>query len=350
MILKGCIVIDENLLSSLDAKDKESLQLSLKSLIDQTYVIEKEYKSLNESYISLQNFIKDIVETLPNAIWVVDIDNKLFLQNSEAKRLVNLFAYINLEETHKEIEFGNSFYLIKIVKNQDKTIISATDITDEKRKERLASMGQVAAHLAHEIRNPIGSISLLASSLFKRAEIKNKPIVLEMQKAIWRVERIIKATLLFTKGIQLNTQNFNILELKNECEQSIEYYTYSKDIKFEFDFCDIFINGDKDLLSLVLQNMIFNAIDAIEESDDESGKIIINSYAKNNEIFIDIQDSGIAVKNKNMLFEPFKSTKIKGNGLGLALSIQIIKAHNGDIILEENPKKFSIKLNKFENI
>lgn len=349
MILKGCILIDENLLNSLNAKDKESLQLSLKSLIDQTYVIEKEYKSLNESYVSLQNFIKDIVETLPNALWVVDKNNKLFLQNSEAKRLVNLFAYINLEETHKEIEFGNSFYLIKIVKNQDKTIISATDITDEKRKERLASMGQVAAHLAHEIRNPIGSISLLASSLFKRAQLKNKPIVLEMQRAIWRVERIIKATLLFTKGIQLNTQKFNIKELESECKQSIEYYTYSKDIKFEFSFSDIFINGDKDLLSLVLQNMIFNAIDAIEESEDESGEIFIKSYEKNNQIFIDIEDSGIEVKNKNLLFEPFKSTKIKGNGLGLALSIQIVKAHNGDIILRERPKKFSIKLDKNEN-
>ncbi len=52
-------------------------------------------------------------------------------------------------------------------------------------------MGSVAAHLAHEIRNPIGSISLLASTLFARSELKNKHIVLEIQKAIARVERIV---------------------------------------------------------------------------------------------------------------------------------------------------------------
>lgn len=55
-------------------------------------------------------------------------------------------------------------------------------------------------------------------------------------------------------------------------------------------------------------------------------------------------DDGKPIENKNILFEPFKTTKTKGNGLGLALSLQIIQAHNGKIELLENPKGFEISL------
>ena len=99
-------------------------------------------------------------------------------------------------------------------------------------------MGQVAAHLAHEIRNPVGSISLLASTLLKRADERIQPIVNQIQKATWRVERIIKATLLFTKGLNINTQIFDFSQLKKECEEAINFYDYSKDIKFSLEFPD----------------------------------------------------------------------------------------------------------------
>mgnify|MGYP006946899723 CR=1 FL=1 len=63
-----------------------------------------------------------------------------------------------------------------------------------------------------------------------------RPVVEQMQKAIWRVERIIKATLLFTKGLTINAREFNLAELKGECEAAIECYTYGKEIKFSLNF------------------------------------------------------------------------------------------------------------------
>jgi signal transduction histidine kinase len=202
-------MIDESLLSSLSASEKEAFKKGLEDIINQTYVIEEEYKNLNESYTALENFLRQIVETLPNALWVLDEKGKLFLQNSEAQAIHALLPLIDLSLQSDELEFNDATYLVKIVQKGGKTLISATDITGEKRKERLASMGQVAAHLSHEIRNPIGSISLLASTLFKRVDTSAKPLVLEMKKAIWRVERIIKATLLFSKGIQPNMSYCN---------------------------------------------------------------------------------------------------------------------------------------------
>jgi len=111
----------------------------------------------------------------------------------------------------------------------------------------------------------------------------------------------------------------------------------------------IVYHGDKDLLALVLQNLLFNAIDAIEEDEEDEGKVTLRYHKMNGYHCIDILDSGKPVENKNILFEPFKTTKTKGNGLGLALSLQIMEAHNGSIELLENPKGFRMKLEYHEH-
>ncbi len=337
-------MIDENVLNSLSIEDKEVFKKGLKDLIDQTYVIEEEYKSLKQSYNSLHSFISSIVETMPNALWVLNEDGEIFLQNSQAIKLKELLEYINLTKNKFQLEFKNHSYLIEITKKDDKTIIQATDITGEQRKQRLASMGQVAAHLSHEIRNPIGSISLLASTLFNRVDMGSKPIVLEMKRSIWRVERIIKATLLFTKGIQPNMEKFYLDELNEECDLALSNYTYSKDIDFLINLPHVQVLGDKDLLSLVLQNLLFNAIDAIEEDEKDSGNVRV-AYKKDGKYHtISVEDDGKDIENEEILFETFKTTKTRGNGLGLSLCAQIAKAHKGEITVLKEPKRFCLKV------
>lgn len=340
-------MIDEELLNSLSTKEKEIFKKGLSDLIEQTYVIEEEYKKLNESYASLQDFIREMIEVQPNALWILDDEDEIFLQNSEAKCLHGLLTQIKKDQNTYELEYENHFYLVKVANHIDKTVISATDITEEKRKERLASMGQVAAHLSHEIRNPIGSVSLLASTLFKKVDVGSKPLVLEMKKAIWRVERIIKATLLFTKGVQPNITTFALSSFIDEFEKATSQYTFTKEIDFSYDFPEKSVTGDFELLTLVLQNFIFNAIDAIEENESEQKDSISLKYTEDENYYsVQIYDTGKEIENKNILFEPFKTTKTKGNGLGLALSLQIIEAHEGQITLLENPKGFEIRWKK----
>ncbi|WP_139453782.1 fla regulon two-component system sensor histidine kinase FlgS [Campylobacter armoricus] len=336
--------MDENILKSLDSSEKEDLQRGLKFLIEQTFVLENEYKQLSENYISLTRTMDEVAEVLPMALWILDANKKITLQNNNARQQPKLLENIDLEKTHYELEFNHKFYLIKVTSHVDKLIVSATDISDEKRNERLASMGTIAAHLAHEIRNPIGSISLLSSTLFERSELKNKHIVLEIQKAISRVERIVNSTLLFTKGVHVNLNEFNLQELQDECEQAVNAYNYLANIEFEFDFFDFKINADKSLLALVLQNLLYNAIDAIEESEKDDGEIKVKCEQRENKIFIKVYDNGVQIKDKKMVFEAFKTTKLKGNGLGLSLSKQIVDAHNGVLGFEENPKCFFIEL------
>lgn len=332
--------MNDETLKNLDFNNKETLE----ALIEQTYVVENEYKALNESYASLRQMVSEIIEVLPNALWVLNQDKSINLQNQLGNENADLLGAIDLSKAHYELEFKGHFFVVKNISYGDKFIIQATDISAEKRNERLVSMGSVAAHLAHEIRNPIGSISLLASTLFARSELKNKHIVLEMQKAIARVERIVNSTLLFTKGVHINAAPFNLRELKDECEAVVNSYNFNAKIDFEFDFLDGEVNADKALLSLVLQNLIYNGIDAIEEKEAEFGKVCIKTSVENAKIWVRVYDDGKAIADEKAVFEAFKTTKLKGNGLGLSLSKEIVGAHGGELNFDTEPKCFYFTL------
>lgn len=315
----------------------------LNLLIDQTYKVENEFNELKASYAHLQDTVEKVVEFLPHAIWIVNDDGTVFLQNSRARSLYKLLELVELKNEDYEIEFESRAYLVKSSTYKDKVMFSVIDITDQKRKDNLATMGQMAAHLSHEIRNPIGSISLLSSTLKKRVIPENIPIVEEIQKSVYRIDRIIKATLMFSKGVKATKHNFMWSALQDSIEDSIEYYAYSKDIKYIFPQEDFSINADKDLLEMLFSNFITNAIDAIELDENEEGTIKL-TYENDGEYhFFRITDSGIPIENKKDLFEAFKSTKVKGNGLGLVLCRQIAEAHGGYVeLMEDEYKCFKI--------
>jgi len=299
---------------------------SLEFLINKTYEVEKEFKEL-------KHLLEGVIESLPQALWIIDENGEIIIQNKKAQTLPEI-----INTTNSEIEIDNKVYLIQKSKLQNKTIISATDITKQKRNQRLIYMGQMATHLAHEIRNPIGSISILLSILTKKC--KQYDIISEIKQSMFRIERIIKSTLLFSKGLTLKITTFHTQALIDELNNSIKYYPYSKTIVFEYKIPDIKLKADFDLLLLVLQNLIFNAIDAIEDSEKELGKIELIYKESKKFHFFYIYDTGVEVEDKTILFEPFKTTKTKGNGLGLSLSKQIISLHKGKITLTKNKKGF----------
>ena len=317
----------------------------LNLLIEQTYKVEKDFNELKTSYEYLQDTVEKVVEFLPNAVWILNSDDTVFLQNSHARELWQLLKHLEFRSGDYEVEFDTRSYIIKSSSYKDKIMLSATDITEQKRKENLATMGQMAAHLSHEIRNPIGSISLLSSTLKKRVIEENIPIVEEIQKSVYRIDRIIKATLMFSKGVSAKKSPFKWSSLREALDMSIGYYGYSKDITFIFPEEEFDIDGDKDLLEMLFSNFLTNAIDAIELDDDESGVVKL-SY-ENDGLFhkFQITDSGVAIENEKELFEAFKSTKVKGNGLGLVLSQQIAQSHGGGVkLMDGDEKGFEIRI------
>lgn len=320
-------------------------QEELSLLIEQTYKVEREFSELKASYEHLQGTVEEIVEFLPTAIWILNREGGVFLQNSQAKSLGSLSQLLSSRDEDYEVEFESKSYLIKNSTYKDKMMFSATDITEQKRKENLATMGQMAAHLSHEIRNPIGSISLLSSTLKKRVILENIPIVEEIQKAVFKIERIIKATLMFSKGVKVNKSKFLWSELKELLDATILYYGYTKNIAFKFPLQNFELYADKDLLEMLFSNFLTNAIDAIELDENDEGIIEISYDADEYFHKFYIYDSGVAIEDKKELFEAFKSTKVKGNGLGLVLSRQIAAAHGGSVeLMNIDAKCFEIKI------
>ncbi len=312
----------------------------LRLLIEQTYKVENDFIHLKAAYAHLQGTIETMVEFSPNALWILsDEDGTIFLENSRAKTLRALLGELHFDEEEYELAFESRFYLIKLSRYQQKHLVSATDITEQKRKENLATMGQMAAHLSHEIRNPIGSIALLASTLMKRVIPQNKPIVLEIQKSIYRIERIIKSTLMFSKGVKTTIVPVQWQTLLREIETAIGYYSYAKAIRFDLPQHAFMLQGDIDLLSMLFTNFIFNAIDAIEADEDDEGVINLTHRIDGGYHRFEIYDSGVPIENVAMLFEAFKSTKQKGNGLGLLLCKQIAQAHGGEVGLCDGSRK-----------
>jgi len=148
---------------------------------------------------------------------------------------------------------------------------------------------------------------------------------------------------MYSKGVNPVLTSIPLEHIEKECRAAVESYSYTKPIVFHYSFSDASLIADANLLSLALQNFIFNAIDAIEQSDDEIGEVWIGCEEEDR---FTIEDSGVEIEESERLFEAFYTTKTKGNGLGMVLARQIVEAHNGRIVVETEPKRFTIFLPK----
>jgi two-component system NtrC family sensor kinase/two-component system sensor histidine kinase AtoS len=132
---------------------------------------------------------------------------------------------------------------------------------------------------------------------------------------------------MFSKGANAQKNALRWWQIREALTSAIGYYSYAKPIEFDFPEEDFELFGDLDLLTMLFTNFVFNAIDAIELDEEDEGKIqILHSLEGEYHIF-EIYDSGIPIENKKWLFEAFKSTKERGNGLGLVLSKNIVESH-----------------------
>ncbi|MGX3011697.1 sensor histidine kinase [Helicobacter sp. 23-1044] len=319
------------------SSERDSALRILEAIIEQINIAEREYSE----QIAIYNLI---LEAIPTPIWVLNADGTFFYHNSHARALHSILEICPSDFSECEVLFENENYLMHKTTKNAKTIITATNITNEKQKERLASMGQISAHLAHEIRNPVGAINLMISSLLnENFDAKSKLCLLQMKRAIWQVERLIRATLMISKGVKSTKCVHSSDIIRQSVEGAIKYIDYGKKIDFFYDIRAESIVCDGELLNVLVQNLISNAIDVIEDSEiAESGIIKVEFFAQGAQI-LRIYDNGDEASDLANLFIPFKSTKSKGNGLGLALCKEIANAHNGEISYHKTPKYFEVK-------
>jgi len=207
--------------------------------------------------------------------------------------------------------------------------------------EKLASIGQLAAGVAHEINNPLGTI-LLYSSMLKRDlekiynnDQRTEDLELIVEEAN-RCKNIVANLLNFARQGRLNLKEFDLTETLREILKPFTLNPVYRQIEFKFDIIeDVYtITGDEEQLKQVFINIIKNACDAMIETDNAKElKISLSSDKSNVNIEITDTGNGIPKENQGKIFTPFFTTKSmgKGTGLGLAISYGIIKMHKGNI-------------------
>ncbi|RMF92534.1 MAG: GAF domain-containing protein [Candidatus Schekmanbacteria bacterium] len=216
-----------------------------------------------------------------------------------------------------------------------------------RRSDRLASLGQLAAGMAHEIRNPLVSIQTFLQLLPER--INDKEFRTDFLKIttgeVERISRLLTALLDFSKPSKPKFAEENLSELLEDivflCENQIKKKNIQVEKRYDVNLKSV--NVDKEQIKQVFLNIILNAIDATPEN----GKIKIATRNINvdNQTYVqvEISDTGIGIEKQDLenIFNPFFTKKEKGSGLGLSICHQIIDEHMGTISAESEVGKGS---------
>lgn len=219
-----------------------------------------------------------------------------------------------------------------------------------KRSEKLAMLGETAAALAHEVRNPLGSLKLFVS-LLRKDLVENKnaiELIDNIDNSVEALDNVVSNILRFSKNEHLDFAALNIHSLILE---QVSHYQLQDNHSLNFKIilkASPFIFGNEHALRQVFHNLILNAAQAMKNS----GTITLESADENEGIVVTISDSGPGIEEsiKGKIFDPFITSKNEGTGLGLAVVSQVIRTHKGritaDNVIQEMGKgaKFSIHL------
>ncbi len=203
--------------------------------------------------------------------------------------------------------------------------------------EKLASMGQLAAGIAHEINNPLGVVLMYSHLLLEQPNVDpNFRDDLNMiAEQADRCKKIVAGLLHFARQNKIQTQKTQLPEL---IQRVLKVASIPNNINATFNnnLTDPNIDVDPDQIVQVLTNLVTNALAAMPDG----GQLTISANGDLDRIALDIQDTGVGIPPENIpkLFEPFFTTKKPdlGTGLGLAVTYGIVKMHRGDIRVTSN--------------
>ncbi len=338
-------------------------------------------RSLSEKE-SFKNYLKNILESLSNGVLVVDREKRPTICNPAALALLGLFPdEVRSAQTYRELalpellkEFieaaldrgseamedlelqcncplgGERFLAVSASPvtgqgdQREGLTIVVKDITRLKelelqtqRAKQLQAMGEMAVQLAHEIRNPLGSIELFASLLGK--ELRSQPDFRgwadQIVTGVKFLNNIVTNMLTFTRSSRPQLQPFELRQLITETLAFVEPVLLQRNVcleniaEQESSSC----LGDASMLRQMFLNLFMNALQAMPEG----GRLTVrleNGEAQTLRVIV--EDTGIGIPSANLerIFDPFFTTHEKGTGLGLALVHQIVEKHQGQIFAE----------------
>lgn len=205
------------------------------------------------------------------------------------------------------------------------------------RSEKLAAIGKLVAGVAHELNNPLTSISGFSELLLEEVEQDSARRKLEkISQESRRMQRIIDNLLRFARRKTLEQAPLDLELALREALALFEYKLRSEriEVRTSIDSALPRIVGDEDQMKQVFVNLLGNAVDALESASER--RISIEMFARHSHVVIRFADSGKGFHDLNRAFDPFYTTKPvgKGPGLGLSICYGLVKEHGGEIRAE----------------
>lgn len=216
------------------------------------------------------------------------------------------------------------------------------------RADKLATIGELAAGAAHEIRNPLTAIkSSIQYLTTKRQNTREKNLLLSALKETERIDEILSALLSFSRPSDIKMAKCNISETLEKCLEFISFQAKKQKVKLSrnLSFSPLFIKADKAQLKQLFLNLFLNSLQAMKDGGEL--KVEVTSL-ENQRVLIIISDTGKGISKENLdkIFDPFFTTKKGGTGLGLSICYGIVKSHQGEIEVKSKLNRGTIALVK----
>lgn len=219
--------------------------------------------------------------------------------------------------------------------------------------ERLATIGTLAAGVAHQINNPLGGLFNCVEMLKKQGDIKEfREQYLELiEEGLKRIENTVSKLLWMSRKEGRTEERIDVKALLRDVYGFVEYEFRKKGVIYREEIEDgLQLSIDPNDLQQILLNLMINAAQAM----DNGGELSIKGYRNGSKVFLEIKDTGegIAEENINKIFDPFFTTKKlgEGTGLGLWLTHELIKDYNGDISVKSKKGEGTIFTLEFSAI
>lgn len=324
---------------------------------------------------------KTILNTISNAIFIVDMDEKIIMYNETFNKLFELdgqdITGMKILDFNARVEYKGEYLFDIISQNIDKghsddinilsfkgnrlellnhmtpivnvegeiigAVVLLTDITGIKlqqhsieQQEKLALIGQMAAGIVHEIKNPLSTIKGLSQLIkMKAQEEKVREYSSVIDSAIDDVTNVVNEFLSFARPKPSVVTSTYVNKIVESMHLITETQCYTKNIRNRFHYWPwpIEIQADENKIKQVILNLTENAIFALQNVEDPELSISTYYDPEAKEAIIEVKDNGIGMDPYvlSKLGTPFFTTKEKGTGLGLGISYEIMREHNGRI-------------------
>jgi signal transduction histidine kinase len=367
--------------STNDNSIQQERTLLLRKLIDRKFdLITEQLQSLRESHLEVNDFVhakafesKQIMDSIRFVIGMMENrENELLKERSENVTSTNnvVYALIIIPFVISILLVGYSLVTFNI---ENKAKKRATHVAEEyhdqlekriqelheaneelmslRSMEKFASTGRIARVIAHEVRNPLTNIDLAAGQL-DSADLssEDKKTFLEIiARNSRRINQLIKDLLNATKFSELKYEKADINHLLDEAAEDARDRAQLNKISIEKKYAKNIppIQVDKERIKIAFLNIIMNAIESMA---GDKGTLRLETTIKNNMCLINISDNGRGMDHETLarIFDPYFTSKTRGNGLGLTNTQNIILNHKGKIQAFSEPGRgtlFSISLN-----